>query len=217
MIKYILILIFTLINYKYFPLVYTFRFTYIIIKNLYWKKFTKNTKILIESTRHTNCSLFECDFFGFHKSNSTYFTELDLCRTQCVLNSTNYFINKLSNNESIPFIPLASIHNSFLKEIKPLQNYQMHSKIVSTSDKWVYVMTLFTISNGNNNNSNTNYIYNNRRIAAISIGKLILKDKINKSTISPSVLQLNSNLSNESDLLSVIDSIPDLINIYKSI
>lgn len=194
-------------SYKYLPGSYTIRFFWIVFKWLYLEKPTGRKSPFNELTRNSKCSLFECDLFGFHKNNVTYFTELDLCRTECTLISLiNYFQNSIKNGKKFAFIPLASITNHFLKEIKPFQNYQMHTKIVGWGNKWVWLITIFTVNENfkqiNNDFQNLNpllpesipplYLYQNKnenekkigkRICCISLGKLVFKE--GRKTLKP--------------------------------
>lgn len=206
-------------SYKYLPGSYTIRFFWIVLKWLYLEKPDKSWKKspFNELTRNSKCSLLECDLFGFHKNNVTYFTELDLCRTECTLIALiNYFQNSVKNGKKFAFIPLASITNHFLKEIKPFQNYQMHTKIIGWGNKWVWLITVFTVDekikkiDNDINNNNLDpllpesipplYLYNNdgnenkfgKRVCCISLGKLVFKE--GRKTLKPwDVVQLAGN------------------------
>lgn len=187
----ILLSLFALTSYKYLPGSYTLRFGYISIKYLYFKNIKKSSNLLsIPLTRKSYCAPLECDFFGLHKNNSTYFTELDLARTETVLNSLHtYFRNKILNNENYAFVPLATITNHFLKEIKPFQNYSIESKIVAFNDNSLLIMSLFLISNSSNN---TNFIYKSNRVTTISIARLVFKN--GRKTVPPIEIIKESNV-----------------------
>lgn len=217
--------IFSVSCYKYLPGAYTIRFFWIAAKYLYIKKLEKlddkgNVKSpFVSLIRKSKCCLLECDFFGFHKNNVTYFTELDLCRTECTLNALHrYFKTCIIKGENFAFIPLASICNHFLKEMKPFQNYEMHTKIVGWGDKWLWLITVFTVdekikvienrgndetqkqvssSESNNVPENVPPLYLNhkegdkfgKRVYCLSLGKLVFKK--GRKTLQPwDVVQL---------------------------
>lgn len=197
-------------SYKYLPGAYSIRFFWVSAKYVYLKKLASSNAAkktpFMESVRKTRCCLLECDFFGFHKNNCTYFTELDICRTECVLDAIHtYFKSCYLKGENFAFVPLASICNHFLKEIKPFQNYEMHTKIVGWGDKWVWLITVFTIDEkvrpvlnpkpvyGSHNHVPENIppLYLNlkegathgKRVSCLSVGKLVFKK--GRDTIKP--------------------------------
>lgn len=139
-------------SYKYIFGAYSIRFFWIVVKYLYLKKLEdldengQAKSPFVEHVRRTKCCLLECDFFGYHKNNATYFTELDLCRTECTLNALHrYFKLAVMKKKSLTYIPLASICNHFMKETKPFENYEMRTKIVGWGDKWLWLITVFTV------------------------------------------------------------------------
>ncbi len=98
--------------------------------------------------------LYECDW-NFHKSNSTYFSDLDVTRhglIACLLREG--FIKVISRPgailtpEGIPvkglrYMMLGSVQCTFRKEILPYQPYEMWSRILCWDRKWIYVVTHF--------------------------------------------------------------------------
>ncbi|KAG0681541.1 hypothetical protein C6P40_004694 [Pichia californica] len=226
--------IFGISSYKYLPGSYTIRFLWVVLHALYLKpinKPIKNNKNIGENIspfstfkRYNKCCLLECDFFGFHKNNVTYFTELDLCRTECGLFALHYYFkNSILKNEKFAYVALANVSNNFLKEIKPFQNYEMNSKIIGWGDKWVWMITIFTIdekikiiNNDTNNNNNTDNkiipenippMYLNlkdgdkigKRVSCISLAKLVFKQ--GRKTLDPwNIVQLSGFEDNEINL-----------------
>lgn len=182
--KYFLIIIkylFTLYliaSYKSIPFAYFFRFYYNIFKNIIVPIFTgkktsnisrlQNEKyaVFFHNELTTYCSPFECDFY-FHKSNSTYFSELDIARGDLM---TKIFQKLFVESKKWPYIPVANVFTNFLKEIKPFQSYTIQSSILCWDEKWIYVMSKFLINN-------------NKVIASLSITKYVVKD--NRKTIPP--------------------------------
>lgn len=92
---------------------------------------------------HTRCSLFECDF-NMHKSNSTYFSDLDNARGLLMLKTfKNFFNSHKKQNGSYPYLPLGGVLTVFKKEIKPLQAYNVKSRILGWDQKWLFVLSRF--------------------------------------------------------------------------
>ncbi|ODQ46246.1 hypothetical protein PICMEDRAFT_33235 [Pichia membranifaciens NRRL Y-2026] len=171
-------------SYKYIFGAYSIRFFWIVVKYLYLKKLEdlddkgQAKSPFVELVRTTKCCLLECDFFGYHKNNVTYFTELDLCRTECTLNALHrYFKLAVLKKESLAYVPLASICNHFMKETKPFENYEMRTKVVGWGDKWLWLITVFTGDKVG------------KRIYCLSLAKLVFK--AGRKTLQPwDVVQL---------------------------
>jgi hypothetical protein len=96
----------------------------------------------------------ECDY-NFHKSNSTYFTDLDVTRSNIVCCLLRDGIKKLNTTPEVVIGPdgvpakgrwgimLGAVHCSFKKEIKPYESYEMWSRILCWDRKWIYVVSHF--------------------------------------------------------------------------
>lgn len=96
-----------------------------------------------------------------HKSNSTYFTDLDVSRTALVSRLYSPGVGLVSKELDGEFlaaaqkegkraprkkpiiIVLGSVYCSFKREIKPFELYEMHSKVISWDKKWMYILTCF--------------------------------------------------------------------------
>ncbi|VEU19323.1 DEKNAAC100850 [Brettanomyces naardenensis] len=168
-------------SYKYLPLVYFVRFYAIPIKYLRFRKSPKNLKKFSDTvanssmslfgpvTRHTYCAPLECDFFGFHKNNATYQTELDLNRTEVLLAKLYpFFLRFHEKTGRYPYVPLATIGIYFLKEISPFQSYSIENRILGWDEKWIFVLSKFLVG---------------ERVVCLSVGKLVFKD--GRKTIKP--------------------------------
>ncbi|SCU93406.1 LAFA_0F16248g1_1 [Lachancea sp. 'fantastica'] len=165
-------------TYKSLPGAYFVRFYARVIDNLVLPLiFGKNTKTIQQlqndkygcfsySKLSTYASLFECDFY-LHKSNSTYFEELDVSRTDLM---TKIFQKLFLTSKRYPYVPVANVFTTFMKEIKPFQAYEVRSCILCWDEKWLYVMSRFLTKNGS-------------QLAALSITKYVLKD--GRKTIPP--------------------------------
>ncbi|EGA83931.1 YBR096W-like protein [Saccharomyces cerevisiae Lalvin QA23] len=74
------------------------------------------------------------------------------------------------NSKHYPYIPVANVFTNFLKEIKPFQKYSVSSRIICWDEKWIYVMSRFTIKKGT-------------VLCSLSLTKYVLKD--GRKTIKP--------------------------------
>lgn len=96
----------------------------------------------------------ECDY-NLHKSNSTYFSDLDAARTHLVCALAHTAIKRLQNEPGLIIAPdgtpakgrwsimLGAVHCGFKREIKPYEGYEMWSRLLCWDRKWVYVVTHF--------------------------------------------------------------------------
>jgi hypothetical protein len=110
------------------------------------------------SVTSSRTSLLETDY-NIHKSNSTYFADLDVSRSHLVThlmgpgmpiigdNAKNKrVLDKDGNVVKGSFgIGLGAVFCSFRKEIAPLQGYEMWSRILSWDRKWLYIVTHFVV------------------------------------------------------------------------
>lgn len=131
------------------------------------KKLSRNKYGCFAHTKlATYVSPFECDLY-FHKSNSTYFEELDISRAELMC---KIFQKLILNSKHWPYVPVANVFTNFLREIKPFEKYVVTSSILCWDQKWIYVMSKFTKSNG-------------KVLCSLSITKYVLKD--GRKTINP--------------------------------
>ncbi|KAK2813437.1 hypothetical protein FQN50_000753 [Emmonsiellopsis sp. PD_5] len=130
------------------------------MKSRFQKKQTKNSHhhnhplfTPVSVTSHT--SLFETDY-NMHKSNSTYFSDLDISRTALVTNLCTPGMEicrreldsevDASGKKKYPgrlAVMLGSVYCSFKKEIPPYERYEMQSRLSGWDEKWLYVVTYF--------------------------------------------------------------------------
>lgn len=174
----LLVGLYLLSSYKSLPGAYFIRFYSTVFPHIVLPYFTglktKNLKRLAENkhacfgavTMSTYASPFECDFY-FHKSNSTYFEELDISRSELM---TKVFQKLFLKSKRWPYIPVANVFTNFLKEIKPFEKYQVTTFILCWDEKWIYVMSRFTKKN-------------ETILCSLSLTKYVLKD--GRKTIQP--------------------------------
>lgn len=85
---------------------------------------------------------------NIHKSNSTYFSDLDESRTALIvrlLSPTKFSPAELeSEGFKGPFaVILGSVHASFLKEIKAYERYWVRSRVLGWDEKWILIGSVF--------------------------------------------------------------------------
>lgn len=185
-----LLLLYLVSSYKSLPGAYFVRFfwaafpTY-LLPRLIGRRSTENIKRLqrekygcfARAITSTYVSPFEVDFY-LHKSNSTYFEELDFNRTALM---TSIF-QKLGLEKGMPYIPVANVFTNFLKEIGPFEKYEISSAILCWDQKWLYIMSKFTKNNG-------------RVLCSLSLTKYVLKE--GRKTVSPRIALEYCGLYNE--------------------
>ncbi|KAJ5180709.1 hypothetical protein N7492_003919 [Penicillium capsulatum] len=171
-----LALVLAFINLKNLPFVWHFRLLYHFAGNLRLKPnapfFPKEKAIVDPQGKPTHpvfvpygitsrTPLLETDY-NLHKSNSTYFTDLDVSRTALVTRLYSPGVGIVSKELDLEFadkaqkegkappkrrlpimIVLGSVYCSFKREIKPFKLYEMHSKVISWDQKWMYILTVF--------------------------------------------------------------------------
>jgi hypothetical protein len=99
--------------------------------------------------------LFETDY-NLHKSNSTYFSDLDIARTALVtkiytpgMELTKREMDRVVGTNGKAKYPgrmavmLGSVYCTFKKEIFPYEKYEMKSKVAAWDKKWMYILTFF--------------------------------------------------------------------------
>ncbi|KAJ5187975.1 hypothetical protein N7491_004297 [Penicillium cf. griseofulvum] len=170
-----LALFLAVINLKSLPFVWHFRLLYHFFGNLRLKPsapLLPKGRVIVDSRGNPTHPIFvpcmitsrtpllETDY-NLHKSNSTYFTDLDVSRTALVSRIYSPGVGNVSKELDQEFlvaskkegkpaprrkpvlIVLGSVYCTFKREIKPFELYEMHSKVLSWDAKWLYVLTCF--------------------------------------------------------------------------
>lgn len=196
-------------SYKYLPFAYQFRFWRLPLWFMYMRSPQGPPRPFQVVTRPTYCCALECDLFGFHKTNSSYFVELDLARTHAMLKAFHaYFWSHRA------YVPLAEITTHFLKEIGPYEKYNVATRIVAVGEKWVYLVSLFVTAGKGGVQVKLGDTHS--RVHAVSVGKLVFKD--GRKTINPSLI-LEEHLregamANEKRLRAVVDDPKALVELF---
>ncbi|EXJ93819.1 hypothetical protein A1O1_02212 [Capronia coronata CBS 617.96] len=155
-------LVFALINLKALPLAWHFRLLYRMISQWYTLARVQRTLTTRASASTTNkthplfepVSIFsrapflETDY-NLHKSNSTYFSDLDESRTALMtkvlipgLKRGSKNLEKEGHKGRLGVI-LGSVHTSFHHEIKPYERYEVRSRVLTWDRKWIVVGSWF--------------------------------------------------------------------------
>ncbi|KAJ5917490.1 hypothetical protein N7466_011044 [Penicillium verhagenii] len=170
-----LALVLALLNLKNLPFIWHFRILYHFLGNLRLKPsapfFPKGKAIVdaqgnpthpvfVPCTVTSRTPLLETDY-NLHKSNSTYFTDLDVARTALVSRLYSPGVGLVSKELDKEFlaaskkegkkaprrmpimIVLGSVYCSYKREIKPFELYEMQSKVIAWDQKWMYILTAF--------------------------------------------------------------------------
>ncbi|ROV89638.1 hypothetical protein VSDG_08067 [Cytospora chrysosperma] len=157
----ILLALFVMTNWKNMPFVWTFRVWGAIIRN--YLPFLRPAKMQSQMLFHycitsSYTPLLETDY-NLHKSNSTYFSDLDVARSHCVTHLLRDGIRALQDNARTKVvvtqdgkvakggmaIGLGGVFCSFKKELAPYQGYEMWTRILAWDRKWVYFLTHFVV------------------------------------------------------------------------
>lgn len=140
----------------------------------------------------TSTPLLETDY-NLHKSNSTYFTDLDVSRTALVTRIYSPGVGLISKEldgefaaaaqkEGKPappqksiYIALGSVFCSFKREIKPYTKFEVESRVLGWDQKWMYVLSFFLKPAGKKGGKRTLY--------ATAVSKYVVKK--GRLTIAP--------------------------------
>jgi hypothetical protein len=152
----------------------------------------------------SHVTLLEVDY-NLHKSNSTYFADLDVSRSHLVAHLLARGCHALSRNAVTKLVPdpadpsgqrpakgkfnvmLGGVQCSFKKEIQPYARYEMWSRVLSWDRKWMYIVTHF-IEKGavKPGGTNTKPEHWEKSIHASAVSKYVFK--IGRLTVHPAVI-----------------------------
>ncbi|EEP79619.1 predicted protein [Uncinocarpus reesii 1704] len=95
-------------------------------------------------TTHRNPPI-ECDY-NMHKSNSTFFSDLDINRSQLLValfNGIPRWSPTPGGKEKRLMVALGGTSCVFKREIKPFQAYEVWSRVLTWDEKWLYIVSYF--------------------------------------------------------------------------
>ena len=155
-----LALLFAILNLKVLPLSWHIRLVYRAVLN--WHSKRSQVRQIIrqhEGPTHpifapvsvwSRSPILELDY-NYHKSNSTFFSDLDMSRTALFIRtfSSAYrpgFRELQAQGYDGQLKPiLGSVHTSFKKEIGVYQRYEMRSRILGWNEKWLVIISWFVV------------------------------------------------------------------------
>ncbi|KAL7275242.1 hypothetical protein RUND412_001830 [Rhizina undulata] len=179
-------LLLMLVNLKNVPLTWHYRF----YRNLYVhlvhrrKELPKPTHLFSPITSTSRSPLYECDL-NLHKSNSTYFSDLDIARTHLMCHLIKKSLSaRRSRNEPQLYVALAGVTCLFRREIKPFEKYEISTRLLAWDGKWVWVVSHFVSMKKSKDGK--------RKIFASALSKYVFK--CGRQTIKPEVVFMESGL-----------------------
>ena len=156
-IRFALLALATALNIKSMPFSWTFRFFRICWYQIYFHRSrlppptarvtphnenpSMETKLFLPIlTTSMYTPLLECDYFG-HKSNSAYFADLDMARTQLVsvLLRRGFIDSRFGFDGHIIAMGAVSCH--FRRELKPYARFDIWTRLLSWDHKWMYLVS----------------------------------------------------------------------------
>ncbi|EFX02136.1 hypothetical protein CMQ_2185 [Grosmannia clavigera kw1407] len=157
----LMLLVMLLINLKSIPFAWTVRVFSTMIRHVVLpRKPLPRRSLFHYSITSSYTSLLETDY-NLHKSNSTYFSDLDTSRSHLVMYLLGPGVAALGDNaktkmvrlptdetKAVPGnfgVGLGAVFCSFRKEIASYQGYEMWSRILSWDRKWLFVLTHFVV------------------------------------------------------------------------
>ncbi|KAH7149245.1 hypothetical protein B0J13DRAFT_621131 [Dactylonectria estremocensis] len=159
----ILAMLLVLLNWKSMPFAWTYRVFSAILYHMSLRKSPKHNPRMLFKPMITpsHSPLLEIDY-NLHKSNSTYFADLDISRTHLVSYLGRASMASLSRNSKTKIvmdpatgqpvkgpigIMLGAVECSFKSEIAAYKGFEMWSRVLSWDRKWFYIVTHFLPKN----------------------------------------------------------------------
>ncbi|KAJ9148845.1 Capsule polysaccharide biosynthesis protein [Pleurostoma richardsiae] len=139
-----MILVFIVINIKSLPFMWHVRFLRTFIRRLTDPApsvYLSPRCLFLPAINTTRSPLFECDY-NIHKSNSTYFTDLDISRGNISLVLFRKPFNPFPGPNQLLMV-LGGAQCVWRKEIKPYQSYELWTRVLSWDEKWIYLVSHF--------------------------------------------------------------------------
>ncbi|KAK1144819.1 hypothetical protein N8T08_004831 [Aspergillus melleus] len=134
-----------ILAYKNLPFVWLIRFLRTLTTRLLISPIHNHhlhpTHLFLPAIHRTRSPASECDY-NIHKSNSTYFTDLDISRGNLSLLLFSQGLSFRPSHHHAVMI-LSGVQCVFRREIKPYQGYEVWSRVMSWDEKWVYIVSHF--------------------------------------------------------------------------
>lgn len=161
------------------------------------KSYPPPSHLFTPITTMSRSPLYECDLNG-HKSNSTYFSDLDIARTHLVAHLTKRsFQIRKKRGDPLMYVALAGVCCLFRREIKPFARYEIRSRVLGWDGKWVFVVSHFVTPGWKPDSKDKGH-----KIFASSLSKYVFKS--GRVTVPPEVVFRESGLIPERPAGSVV-------------
>lgn len=194
-------LLFLALNSKNLPLAWHFRitnaFSYVLRSQRVFQ--TSGTPHVFDAVVTNSLSpLMEMDF-NLHKSNSTYYSDVDIARTNLICTLFNRGIEharftspaKSKARDDAPLSAmLASASCIFKQQIMPYERYAMWSRILCWDHKWFWVVTWFV--EPREKMAQHKGVLQQPKVFATAVSKCVFKK--DRVTIQPDVMMNDSGL-----------------------
>ncbi|KAI1814006.1 capsule polysaccharide biosynthesis protein [Poronia punctata] len=197
----IVALLVILVNWKSLPLAWTFRIFNAMVSHFIVRSFHKHTpdKLFQPVVTESHVTLLEVDY-NIHKSNSTYFADLDVSRSHLVAHLLARGCHMVARNTATKLVVdpadpsrpargklgvmLGGVQCTFKKEIKPYARYEMWSRVLSWDRKWMYIVTHFVEKGAGKPGAQSEQWQ--KKIYASAVSKYVFK--LGRLTVHPAVL-----------------------------
>ncbi|KAL6922907.1 hypothetical protein FSHL1_000179 [Fusarium sambucinum] len=133
-----------LTNFKSLHLMWFIRFLRAFVRRLTDSAPDKHLSprcLFLPAISATRSPALECDY-NLHKSNSTYFTDMDMSRGNFSLILFSKAFNPFPGPTHFTMI-LGGTTCTWRKEIKPYAKYELWTRVLTWDEKWLYVVTHF--------------------------------------------------------------------------
>ncbi|KAJ6023716.1 hypothetical protein N7540_004513 [Penicillium herquei] len=197
---------------KAIPGLWHARMIAILVKHLLWKgnqvlTGTPSTGPLAPSTifrprrTHSYCSIAEIDM-NLHKSNSTFYADIDLSRIELLAILFKDAITPLSPRATLApenaysrrnrrrqlIAALGGVNCVFRQEIKPYQSFEIVSRVLAWDEKWIYIVSYFLKPTKTKQDAEIT----EDRILASAVSKYVFKQ--GRRTVQPAEVLMNLGL-----------------------
>ena len=155
-------------------------------------------KLFDYSVSKSHTALLEVDY-NLHKSNATYFADLDIARAHLASHLFLKGIGALADNANTrlildptdstkaqrgsPSVNLGAVHCSFRREIKPFQPYEIWTRTLSWDRKWFYMVSYFVEADDASGHNSTDW---ESKVFATAVSKYVFK--LGRLTIHPAIV-----------------------------
>src|SRR5690606_8122712 len=137
---------------------------------------------------YTRSPFYECDL-NLHKSNSTYFSDLDIARTHLIAHIIKKSLKKRHGTGQSTYVALAGVNCLFRREIKPFTKYEIVTRILGWDEKWLWVVSHFVKVGGDDKadtKQETPSKRTNKKIYASALSKYVFK--CGRQTVKPEII-----------------------------